>query len=207
MVAKFLQVSLDVMDWVWKGRTHFFVADDVVPVWHTPYTIDTREDLQRIPEPPEFHPISLQYATYGFCWYLGHYTGVYLFDKETLHVVSQWNPFLPSVFDDIVVAYHSRGGLWTAYVASETDWQSFRETLMDWIGEHRGKQEADATWNILTIHECEHEGTDEETLVDSTKELFLFMSPDGTFVSRDHLERLTVCKIVLETMEGERITI
>jgi hypothetical protein len=78
---------------------------------------------------------------------------------------------------------------------------------MDWIEEHKGKQDADATWNILTIHESVDKGDDSETLVDSTKELFLFISPDGRFVSQDHLERLTSCKIVLETMDGERITI
>lgn len=207
IVARFIKSTIESMDRVWKGHTHFFTQDDVVPVWHTRYTIETRQDLQGIPDVPDFHPFSLQYMTYLFCYYLGTLTNQYLLEKETLRVVSQWTPFIPNVFEDIIIVYYSRGGLWTAYVNNETDWKVFQDTLIDWISEHKGKQDSDATWNILTIHERMDEGKESETLVDSTKDLFLFMSPDGRFVSRDHLERLTSCKIVLETMEGNRIDI
>jgi hypothetical protein len=84
IVAQLIQSSVEIIDLVWKGRTHSFTLDDVVPVWHTRYTIDSREDLKDIPHPPDFHPYSLQYITYLFCYYFGKLTQYELIDKDVV---------------------------------------------------------------------------------------------------------------------------
>lgn len=102
---------------------------------------------------------------------------------------------VPSTFSNRILLYYSRSSQWLYDATSETDWYAARDTLADWISEHRGKTDNDATWDVISIF-------DSETMNDLTNELYSFMGPSGDFVHTDHLRRRYSDKIKLESMDG-----
>lgn len=71
---------------------------------------------------------------------------------------------------------------------------------MDWIGEHKGKQDDDATWTIISI-------LDNETMDDLTNILFPFMAPSGDFINTSYVRKIYPKKIRLETIDMDVVEI
>lgn len=188
-MASTLRSTIRLVDFLWLGHTAQYVKDDVVAVWHT--NIDAQVP-SRHPPIPEFHPLSLKYVWSLILYYLGY------LDPSTAHTIRAWKPFLPRVYNDRLIVYYSREYQWLSIVNSESDWNEHRSQLRNWIEEHRGKLEDDATFNVINILNKEE---------DITVELFPFISPTGNFISRDHLDMLLTDTIVTEDIDGNRIEI
>jgi len=132
---------------------------------------------------PDFNPISLKYVFLHFALFIHKMTSYSLTTPENLQMIRYWEPYLPKVFSNRVILYQTRSSQWAYYATSETDWENAEKTLEDWIGEHKGKQDDDATWTVITIK-------DSESMDDITSRLFLFMAPSGDFIHDEHLSRV-----------------
>jgi hypothetical protein len=127
-----------------------------------------------------------------------------MLDVSKANIIRGWTPFIPKVFNDVIIIYYSRGAQWQSVAHSESDWKEFRRELLDWVEEHRGKQDDDATFNVISIL------NKTQDYKDVTEDLFPYMSPAGNFVSKDHLERLLTNSnddIVTEDIDGNRVEI
>ena len=192
-----LKQITDVFQLVWLGNVSDYVGDTVIVPWSIDasnfFDKDSNEYSIQI---PDFNPVSLKYAYLMVALYIHTLTQYSLTTPENLRMIRYWNPYLPKIFSNRVILYHTRYSQWAYYATSETDWSDASSTLKDWIDEHKGKQDDDATWTIITIK-------DSETMNDITDRLFLFMSPTGDFIQKDHLSRIQTENIQLEDINGD----
>ena len=187
----------DVCQLIWLGNIADYVGDDIIVPWSIKADKFFQEDSHDYSiQIPDFNPISLKYLYLQFALYLHKMTSYSLTTEQNLHMISHWEPYLPNTFSDCVILYYTRSSQWAYYSTSETEWELAQTTLKDWISEHKGKQDDDATWTVITIKES-------EDMTDITSRIFLFMAPSGDFINNDHLSRVQSSNIQIEDINGD----